>query len=990
MPDLSSDTAGMANYVVKRDWRRDLDQEVRSEGYVWFEPNPASGTPHDFPGTNEPITLIVMARSPLGQTAVIVGTQSSIYRYYGLENGNYVEDDYVIAGYLSDPGQWVKIGGGFSDLGRRWEWVNIADYLVLNNGVDLPVTYHMQDMEVETIWELREQGIACVGTIGESHGVLICGSIKTIEANRHLELMSLVKPTVSMIAAGDRYDVNGLKTVVVTTGRTYHYKPLNSDSSLTNGTEVFTDETDFVAAGASVTLTGGKGALITAVLNTRIVALQVGISQVPSLGKVNNGTDGLAGNTLTAQSNFFEDSHVGKKIRMGNGLERTIVARLPPNPQSSQVTLDGAPEVAEPDMPFYIPLSGGFDFRVIAGHPVFAPTDVGRMIIWDDGNVRTIKTYLTNQQVEVDSDGPVPSGPFGFENPEAYTAFDSAADLEHFQFRVLWSMPDKPRRFAATAPGAMVASTSILTLNYPVRSFEIGQEVLVVGAGGSGGNLTAKIVFIDQSRMRIVLDEVASTTTSNALVQASDSVGSIVAFEDLEDDGSEVLRIGNLRGTPVIYKATAIYLGKYLGVPGQAFVFEKVYPGKRETDTSKALCFRHTLVDVGGHYHIYAGRTDFYRFDLVTRTPTELQEFSECKGLFFRDAPGDWQLGHNRIPADATFDTVLEGSDPFNSFTLEDLPKGTYEIHQIGADGSQFFHPGGDYVLLGTPDAPVDYVLRRVELGDNLVFSANNTITKEIFIWFPGSGEDQAIRFDYRHGTVSTTSILATAAGTARRPGNPAEVGPIEDWFVMGHSDGKITRYGRATGADVMSGLVTATKAKDSNIVVASGNIFQPEHVGRSIFFDKGLVVAIKKFLSAKEVEVIGSGRVWQAEKFRVVNAVWHRNGVDYDSVLKSGLESYGNAHVEKQLNEYVLLLSSQSVSAPVVVEIWGAINAAKPVLIGTRTLSDPLVHSLIPIIARKHYFGDQLKVSGINNPIRLAGRLMSVAGIDTRSWSRK
>src|SRR3990167_4778892 len=40
--DLSSDEAGIANYVLKRNWRRDLDQEIRREGHDYFWPNTAS------------------------------------------------------------------------------------------------------------------------------------------------------------------------------------------------------------------------------------------------------------------------------------------------------------------------------------------------------------------------------------------------------------------------------------------------------------------------------------------------------------------------------------------------------------------------------------------------------------------------------------------------------------------------------------------------------------------------------------------------------------------------------------------------------------------------------------------------------------------------------------------------------------------------------------------------------------------------------------
>ena len=39
---LSKEFAGPANYIQKLDWRRELDQEIRREGYDWFSPSGAS------------------------------------------------------------------------------------------------------------------------------------------------------------------------------------------------------------------------------------------------------------------------------------------------------------------------------------------------------------------------------------------------------------------------------------------------------------------------------------------------------------------------------------------------------------------------------------------------------------------------------------------------------------------------------------------------------------------------------------------------------------------------------------------------------------------------------------------------------------------------------------------------------------------------------------------------------------------------------------
>jgi hypothetical protein len=109
---LSAERPGALDYTIKRDWRRELDQEIRREGfdYFYFDPsNPIGNQP--FPQrqglleTKLPITLIHEAHNPKGETAVVCGTETTIYVLNpGAENKPYIEpgaspDD----AYINDP-----------------------------------------------------------------------------------------------------------------------------------------------------------------------------------------------------------------------------------------------------------------------------------------------------------------------------------------------------------------------------------------------------------------------------------------------------------------------------------------------------------------------------------------------------------------------------------------------------------------------------------------------------------------------------------------------------------------------------------------------------------------------------------------------------------------------------------------------------------------------------------------------------------------------
>jgi hypothetical protein len=92
---------GFDNWVVKRDWRRDFDQEIVREGWELFRPNlnvPLGNQPFPQnqptpPTTIEPINLQKMVRSANGRTAFIAGTPTTLYRYYAQDEGGYFEDE---------------------------------------------------------------------------------------------------------------------------------------------------------------------------------------------------------------------------------------------------------------------------------------------------------------------------------------------------------------------------------------------------------------------------------------------------------------------------------------------------------------------------------------------------------------------------------------------------------------------------------------------------------------------------------------------------------------------------------------------------------------------------------------------------------------------------------------------------------------------------------------------------------------------------------
>lgn len=171
------------------------------------------------------INFISQCRTPAGKLLTFAGSKTTLYLfqydggepYYGDSGtGLYFEDDYVASGYTLDDdsglcveddyiagatGFWKIIGSGFSSDGNRWEAESVGlGYMVFNNGVDLPVYYHYPDAEVTPLYELRESGVARVGSISEFRGALMCLDVSTIRSDRFADIFNHSSPTTSITA----------------------------------------------------------------------------------------------------------------------------------------------------------------------------------------------------------------------------------------------------------------------------------------------------------------------------------------------------------------------------------------------------------------------------------------------------------------------------------------------------------------------------------------------------------------------------------------------------------------------------------------------------------------------------------------------------------------------------------------------------------------------------------------------------------------------
>jgi hypothetical protein len=210
-----------ANYTEKINFRREVDGELRREGWNLFNPSgsddalgsqyPIRGL-HQFTGTDGTPVLIAVAGpevyrlstgdkrfaidfavdqlnvNPIEEYATVDGLDAP----ENLPNDpDYFEneaDDFIWKLIYTFPSHMdAKESDGtmkdpFEGGAYRWEFAEIQNHLVINNGIDLPIVYKSEYELAHPVYGLRENGVSSVGTISNFQDRLFCGDLIMISS----------------------------------------------------------------------------------------------------------------------------------------------------------------------------------------------------------------------------------------------------------------------------------------------------------------------------------------------------------------------------------------------------------------------------------------------------------------------------------------------------------------------------------------------------------------------------------------------------------------------------------------------------------------------------------------------------------------------------------------------------------------------------------------------------------------------------------------
>ena len=566
----------------------------------------------------EPLNLIAQCVRPNGMIALVVGTKTNLFRFFPNDGDPYVEDDYWADDYVDDTtAGWLVIGSGYSPLGRRWEAEDSNGYLVLNNGVDLMCTYRVEEFAVVPVYELRESGFASVGTIATYNMILNGGDTREFKTEDFLPWMlptgtdlfpgvtasqtgTTVTFTSAVAAAGDvgkfiEYS-DGVSTEI--TGFTDAQTVTVADS-LTKDMLAFKLKTQGGQTGAYSSITDG-GKLASLVGSTMVVTLSAAPATAGVLGDV---------------------------FRFANGFESIITAVN----STIEYVLTLADDPGENFSAQVFWISNDAAHGVVSGVDLFTEDMVGQTLYFENGETRVITEFGDAQNVVVDGDGAVTATFVSVDNPAAYGRVEDDAKVNRIHWNHIWGEIEQPRRWASAIPCEVTVGSREVVMDYPALSLEAGQEIIILGAGVDGANVTATILSMAGNRF-LTIDQDVATTMATELQQV-DALGGLTGQQPLQDDGSGILKMMVLQDTLVIYKDTSIFLCNYTGDVNFPFATRR-----RRIPPNTGLYFRNTLITYEENWHIYAGRTSFYRFNLTDQVPQVLPSVEGCREVFFTDA----------------------------------------------------------------------------------------------------------------------------------------------------------------------------------------------------------------------------------------------------------------------------------------------------------------------------------------------------------------
>lgn len=601
---ISEDTGAEANYSIKTNFRRDLDVEMRREGWELFNPK-YDKNPLDMPlYEDDDVTMLFQFARPNGQTALLAAAGDKLYRLFAdNELPNYMDAD------------WVYPDASFTDAyhhGGEFAF----NWKIIRDGITVPGS--IREIEVLSEGEYFSEASSPVVTVEGGASGIARTTGPEVEQPQGDDA-----PTISGEYSGKTrrvytVEVIGKRFSLYRGGGEYK-SPIWQSEEITYAPQTF----DY---GLSITFPQGieyatEEQFVFVAKPRRVASVEVSnpgkdYSSPPKVTVADSGGNGtgVIARALLNPRNRWEAVALNGYAIMNNGYELPFVYR----------------EEWDEAVPLYALRELG-----IASVGCIVEFN-GRLLVGD-------VTEFTDESLKLwvescERDGNDPYGPVTPELIEAY-----GIELNETQYAIVWSAPGNPLQWGVSVTGSMVAGSRYWYPTNPsmVRSFEPGQDFVVAGAGPKGANITTRIESIVSSEngdvAHFILEDASASDdhlnneTRNAggdgiadgTIADTPSYSNTVGGESVEllGDGSKILKMKKLMDQLVIYRQTGYWTSSINGNALDPFTFTERYRGQR------SAMYRHSVTNIVDKYHLFIGLTGVYKVDLTEAEPSWVSPF---------------------------------------------------------------------------------------------------------------------------------------------------------------------------------------------------------------------------------------------------------------------------------------------------------------------------------------------------------------------------
>ena len=1045
--NTSEETTGAAHYVAKQNFRRELDQEKRREGWDHFWPNKAippgdisKGSQHLNRGA--PITLLHEGVAPSGKRFVLAAVEDKLYRYFGLQDYEYVVPPYMIYQW-GEPLPTEPPGGYFEyavsptiaytfnrkyvddnnnnepdNVGAAQYFYTIEDYngvtpsfgptepdwdayrtLYSQSGVDQvpegavvkiqsessPTDYSPFGGPAPTdnrtqFWRVATSFTVGSGTILESKEV---GSELVFWDNDILwrrRIFSFENQDAKAVffKSGDSVET-GVTTPPSISDITDDAKDqINFSNGVAKvlGVELFSGSWDGTGEGilyvqyqigepasGDVLTWNDTGKTFATVMDTQEASVLLGLSGTNFVNDVAAFDSGLVLNGyFNSGADYYDyidfEGTFYQWLEIGSGFNSSAFSFKDPSVVGQSVPT--GPQWEAVNLGDYVVLNNGIDLPVVYKEtwlevePLYELREVGV------ASVGTITSYLgflfcadlTEVNEDFFSTLMQSASPYGVVSSNFTT---------RRQYKKLWSDYGKPTKFASNVPcevdGNVGAGNEVI-LNWQAFSFEKDMEVSFSDSQIFGTYIIDDVETViggnSQRFTKLLLKQDIKTDASgtslsvkltDVIVTATDTINGFVGFAEIQDDSSQILRMEQLRDKLIVYRDTTIFVGNFTGDATQPFIFEPVYRG------SYSIYFKHSLVTVQNNFHVYLGRTGFFRFDLTKKIPQSMETFELGSDVL------------DKITVEEDRNWVVSGHNPITEEFWWSYPLGKEYWGVFDTDSRTYKGLGATNVTEGGVVQP----------GETLCWS-------------------------YTEDSLSTIDYYFTALADVKEPLKGIAATATEDWFIMGAKNGVLFQYGK-TSADFEIYFRRAPQ-RPAGVLVE-------EREGYNSILESGLM-SLGDSYNEKDIRAYV---IQFSSNYSAIRYLTQTDFVDYDLSFNSGEDTLADflANPTPFLNNFRLGQRvftqnqgywrwitgdgtqashyTQDTQIPILVQPKVELFTANAIN-GSQTLAESIrmenfdTANMWPLFYRDIFFKDRITIGGRYNPFGFVQRVFDVSPV--------